>query len=116
MAALDGGGGDVGVLVVIVDGGGGEVAGPVVETAAAATVIASFIPPAQWPAVPQMKYLLPVLASTMVVLPPWFVAVGLVVEHESYADLLTSSTSWTVVYLKMRLSPSRNVLPVAQVA
>lgn len=100
---------------LLVDVGGGDVADPVVG-AAAATIMASFIPPAQCPAVPQMKYLLPALPNKMVVLPPFSVAVGLDVEHESYADLVTSSTSWSVVYLKMRLSPTLNDLPVAHVA
>ena len=64
-----GGGGGEGVVVlddgggaVVVDGGGGE--------AAAVVVMASFMPLMQWPAEPQMKYLVPAEVRGTTAAPP----------------------------------------------
>lgn len=49
---------------------------------AEATLISNFIPPAQCPGIPQMKYLFPAVFSETTVLPPVPVVIGFVVEHE----------------------------------
>lgn len=81
------------VVPFVVDGGGGD---GVELDEAAVTVMSTFIPPRQWPAMPQMKYRPPVVFNGMVLLPPVYVCNALLVEHEVYADSLTSSTSWLV--------------------
>jgi hypothetical protein len=68
------------VLVVGVPGGGGvvgEALGGVLLVAA--TVTASFIPPAQWPEVGHMKYIVPAVVRLTVVGPFWWEVMGLAV-------------------------------------
>ena len=60
---------------------------------AASTLTASFMPPAQWPGTPQMKYrVTPPAGSGTVSSPVAKVARGLEAVHESWSALLTSTT------------------------
>jgi len=68
-------------LVLVVGVGGEEVDGVVEEPVA--TVTPSFIPPEQWPAVPQTKYLAPALSNVTVLLPPLYDFIALLVEQAS---------------------------------
>lgn len=62
----------------------GEMAGATIGGGTVASVLtSSFIPEAQCPPVPQMKYLLPVEDRDMTVIPPPFVDIAFVVWHES---------------------------------
>lgn len=68
---LEGGGGEATVVdgVLEPDGGVGVVGGVPGVVVAATTLMASFMPPPQWPTVGQMKYIEPALESGIVVLP-----------------------------------------------
>jgi len=60
--------------------------------------MASFIPEAQWPAAPQMKYRVPGLVSGTVVLWSRCDRSGLLAEHALWSASLTSSTECDELY------------------
>lgn len=65
---------------------GGEAAGGAgsgAATAADTVLIATFMPPLQWPGVPQMKYLFPGAVSLTIEFPSVKVFTGLLNEHAS---------------------------------
>lgn len=111
--AVDGGASDdqpgvVGVVVVVVpeedDGELGAVE-PGAEPEAA-TVTASFMPPEQWPAVPQMKYLLPGAVRLILVLRSVWVWTELLAEQSLKSDSPTSATLCSGLYWKTGRRPA----------